>query len=79
MLYCRQANCWGPEFPLLPATENSVNSCVLQSILGKAIFVRVVPGHGTDKGVYIKYMTEVDVVFWCRHRANGAAKGFGVI
>ena len=46
----------------------------------KAIFVRVVPGHGTDKGVYMQYMTAVGAVFWCRHRGNGAVKkGFGVI
>ena len=46
----------------------------------EVIFVWVVPDHGTDKGVYIKYMTTVGEVFWCRSRGNDEIKkGFGVI
>ena len=61
---------------------NSVKSiCVIElKFFEEVIFVWVVPGHGTDKGVYLKYMTAVDRVFWCRSRGNNEIKkSFGVI
>ena len=54
--------------------------CQWNNIFEEVIFVWVVSGHGTDKGVYIEYMTAVGVVFWCRSRGNHEIKkNFGVI